>query len=136
MTPPAPLADRTAPSLSDIDVLARAAFAALPQHIRALCTGLVIVVDDFADDETLDALGLEDPYELTGLYEGRDLGSEPHSGDLPPTVTLFRRAILEEWIDRGDVTLAELVAHVLVHEIAHHVGMSDADIMAIDDWTR
>lgn len=131
-----PLADSLAPSLADLDTMARDAFAGLPARIRALCDGLVIAVEDFADDDTLDALGLEDPYELTGLYEGRDLSAEPRSGDLPPTVTLFRRALLEEWIDRGDVTLGELVTHVLVHEIAHHVGMSDDDIMAIDDWTR
>ena len=131
-----PLADSPAPSLADLDALARKAFAGLPDRIRALCEGVVIAVEDFADDETLDDLGVEDAYDLTGLYEGRDVGSQAQTGDLPPTVTLFRRAILEEWIDRGDVTLGDLVTHILVHEIAHHVGMSDDDIMAIDDWTR
>ena len=130
------LADAVAPSLADIDALARAAFAALPAVVRDRATDLVILVEDLADDATLDALGIEDPFELTGLYDGTDLGHVDGSGDLPPRVVLYRRAILDEWADRGNVTLAELVAHVLVHEVAHHVGMSDEDIAEIDDWTR
>lgn len=127
--------DAVAPSLADIDSLARAALSALPKRFQAGCADLVIAVEDFADDETLDALDIDDPFELTGLYEGTDLGHDPETGALPPRVVLFRRAILEEWVDRGNVTLRELVAHVLVHEVAHHLGLTDADIAAIDDWT-
>jgi predicted Zn-dependent protease with MMP-like domain len=127
--------DAVAPSLADIGSIARTAFAELPQAIRERCGDLVIAVDEFADDETLDALDIDDPFELTGLYEGTDLRHDPDSGALPPRVVLFRRAILEEWVERGNVTLRELVSHVLVHEVAHHVGLSDEDIAAIDDWT-
>jgi predicted Zn-dependent protease with MMP-like domain len=129
------LADLTAPGLADIDRLARVALAALPPDFRARCADLVIAVEDLADDETLDALDIDDPFELTGVYEGDSLAETPRSGAMPPRVVLFRRAILDEWAERGNVTLGELVTHVLVHEIGHHVGMTDADIAAIDDWT-
>lgn len=129
-------ADLVAPSLAEFDALARAAFAALPPVFQARCDGLVIAVEDFPDEVTLDALDIDDPFELTGLYEGVAL-TERSLDDLAPSpdrVTLFRRPILDEWADRGNVTLAELVTHVLAHEISHHFGLSDDDIAAIDDW--
>jgi predicted Zn-dependent protease with MMP-like domain len=132
--------DLTAPSLADIERLARAAYDALPAVFRQPCEGLLIRVDDFADDEMLAELGaeteIEDPIELTGLYQGVAL-TEKSVMDVaggPDTVWLFRRPILDEWAARGDVTLAALVAHVLIHEIAHHFGYTDDDIAAIDDW--
>jgi predicted Zn-dependent protease with MMP-like domain len=133
---PPRIADR-APGLAEIERLAWEAFARLPEQVRAACAGLAIRVEDFASDAVLDELGLEDPFELTGLYVGvalteRSVLDQPAA---PDVVWLFRRPILEEWIDRGDVSLARLVAHVLVHEIAHHLGWSDADIRRIDDWT-
>ena len=97
-----------------------------------------IRVTDFAPDDVLDEMEIEDPFELTGLYEGRAL-TERSVFDQPlqpDIVWLFRRPILEEWIDRGDVGLDRLVRHVLVHEIAHHLGWSDDDIRSIDDWTH
>ena len=93
---------------------------------------------DFAPDSVLDQMGIEDAYELTGLYDGTPL-TEKSVFDQPlqpDTIWLYRRPILEEWIDRGDVALDRLVTHVLVHEIAHHLGWSDDDIRAIDDWTE
>ncbi len=125
-----------APSLTEVEQLAREAFGRLPAPVRTACAGLAIRVEDFASDAVLDDLGLEDPYELTGLYEGvalteRSFLDQPAQ---PDAVWLFRRPILEEWIERGDVGLARLVAHVLVHEIAHHLGWSDDDIREIDDW--
>lgn len=127
----------TAPSLGEIERLAQLAFARLPAEVQAACAGLAIRVEDFASDEMLDDLGIDDPFELTGLYDGialteRSVLDQPAG---PDAVWLFRRPILEEWIERGDVRLDRLVAHVLVHEIAHHLGWSDDDIMAIDDWT-
>jgi predicted Zn-dependent protease with MMP-like domain len=125
-----------APSLADIERLAQEAYAALPPEFRQHCEGLLIRVTDFADDETLDAMGIEDPLELTGLYSGVALTQKSVMDVVtgPDEVWLYRRAILDEWADRGDVTLGRLVAHVLVHEIAHHFGYSDEDIAQIDDW--
>ncbi len=126
-----------APSLEDFDRLAREAFARLPGEVRVACAGLAIRIEDFADDEMLEELGIEDPFELTGLYDGRPLTERSvlDQPDRPDVVWLFRRPILEEWIERGDVGLGRLVSHVLVHELAHHLGWSDDDIREIDDWT-
>src|SRR6476620_1318254 len=126
-----------APSLADFEALARRAFAAVPVEVRRACAELLVRVDDFAPDEVLDEMEIEDPYELTGLYEGialteRSVMQQPTR---PDTVWLYRRPILEEWIDRGDVALDRLVSHVLVHEVAHHLGWSDDDIRGVDDWT-
>lgn len=126
-----------APSLEDFEDLMRTAFASLPEAVRAACAGVALRTADFAPDEILDELGMEDPFELTGLYDGTAL-TEKSVFDQPvqpDCVWLFRRPILEEWIARGDVPLDGLVRHVLVHEIAHHLGWSDDDIRAIDDWT-
>ena len=123
-----------APSLDDLAALAQAAFAGLPAGFRAMTGEVIFRVDDFASAEVLDELGIEDAFELTGLYQGVDLAHrsvfdpQPH----PSMVFLYRRPILDEWAERGDVTLAELVAHVLVHEIGHHFGLSDDDIEAIE----
>jgi predicted Zn-dependent protease with MMP-like domain len=123
-----------APSLEDIAALAEAAFAELPEAFRQQAGEIVFRVDDFASDEVLDDLGLEDPFELTGLYQGVDLGrrSVLDPSPEPARVFLYRRPILDEWAERGDVALAELVTHVLVHEIGHHFGLSDEDIHVIE----
>ncbi len=126
----------TAPSLADIERLARAAFDALPQVFRQPCEGLLIRVADFADEVTLAEMEIENAFELTGLYQGIAL-TEKSVMDVatqPDSVWLYRRPILDEWAERGDVALAALVGHVLIHEIAHHFGYSDDDIAAIDDW--
>lgn len=106
--------------------------------MRTACAGLAIRVEDFAAEEVLDDLEIEDPFELTGLYDGVPLTERSilHQPTRPDAVWLFRRPILEEWIERGDVDLGRLVSHVLVHEIAHHLGWSDDDIRAVDDWTQ
>jgi len=131
-----PEPDSPAPSLDDIELLARRAYEAMPALFRRHCEGLLIRVADFADDETLDEMDIEDPFELTGLYSGVALTEKSvmDTATGPDTVWLYRRPILDEWAARGDVPLDRLVAHVLVHEIAHHFGYSDDDIAAIDDW--
>ena len=123
-----------APSLDDFAALAEAAFAALPEPFRGLAAEALIRVDDFADAETLETLGVEDAFELSGLYHGVDLRRRSVTDPMPerPVITLYRRPLLDEWAERGDVTLGELVAHVLVHEIAHHFGLSDDDIHAVE----
>lgn len=128
--------DRVAPSLEDIEEIAEAAFAALPEAVRAQTGRVVIRVADWADDQVLQELGIEDPLELTGLYDGIALTekSQDDVAPMPDAVWLYRRAILDEWAERGGVTLSALVSHILVHEIAHHFGWSDEDIAAVDDW--
>jgi predicted Zn-dependent protease with MMP-like domain len=127
-------ADRPAPSLADFDALARAAFERLPARFRQLAGEVVFHIEDFPDEETLDALGIEDAFELTGLYRGVDMIRRSITDPLPhtPRVFLYRRPILDEWAERGDVSLDALIEHVVVHEIGHHFGLSDEDIEAIE----
>jgi predicted Zn-dependent protease with MMP-like domain len=77
-------------------------------------------------------MGIEDPFELTGLYTGRSVGAEAMTGDLPPTVHLYRRPLLDEWVESG-VALDALVTHVVVHEIGHHFGLSDESMHALEE---
>ena len=127
-----------APSLDDLAVLAEGAWARLPAAFREAAGPVVIRVQDFAEDDLLADLGLEDPFELTGLYHGVDLTQATFSdpNPRPAEVFLYRRPILDEWVERGDLPLAELVEHVLIHEIGHHFGLSDDDIDAIEDGRR
>ena len=129
-----PDASALAPSLDDLAALAEAAFAALPDDFRKMTGDVIFRVDDFAGRDVLDELGIEDAFELTGLYQGVDIGRRTvfDPSPQPSMIFLYRRPILDEWVDRGDVTLAELVSHVLVHEIGHHFGLSDDDIDAIE----
>lgn len=129
------MAELLPPSLDDVELMARAAWAALPGSFRALAGDVLIRIEDLADEDILGELGIEDPFELTGLYQGVDLTTRSIADPTPgiAIVFLYRRAILDEWIDRGDVTLEDLVAHVLVHEIGHHFGLSDEDMDAILD---
>ncbi len=123
-----------APTAADIDVLAQAAFAQLPASFRRLCEGLVIQVVDFPDDETLDEMGAESEFDLLGLFRGRGLPIRPaveETGALPNMIWLYRRPLLDFWCE-GEETLGAVVTHVLVHEIGHHFGLSDADMAAIE----
>ena len=127
--------DQSAPSLDDFARLAEAAFAALPEMFRQAAGDEVIRIDDFADEETLDSLEIEDPFELSGLYHGVHIGERDAMGPAaePSRIFLYRRPILDEWCERGDVGLAEIIAHVLIHEIGHHLGLDDDQIHHIED---
>ena len=124
-----------APTLDDLEHMARAAWEALPAPFRELAGAIVFRIEDFAGDDVLAELGIEDPFELTGLYHGVDLTQASVTSPAPmgPIVFLYRRPILDEWIDRGDVSLQDLIQHVLVHEIGHHFGLSDEQMDAILD---
>ena len=111
------------------------ALEGLPEPFRSLAGEVVLRIDDFADDETLAALDIADPFELTGLYHGVDIGRQEGFGPAPEPsrVFLYRRPILDEWCERGNVGLYEIISHVLVHEIGHHFGRDDDEIHHIED---
>jgi predicted Zn-dependent protease with MMP-like domain len=122
------------PSLAEFEQLADAAFAALPAEFRRLCDGVTIRVEDFPDDETLREMGVSSPFDLLGLFRGIGLAQGAatlETGQLPNMIWLYRRPILDYWAEH-DETLGHLVTHVLIHEIGHHFGLSDADMEAIE----
>jgi len=130
-----PLAWRAvkAPSLDEMHVIAEEAYRRLPQKFRALCEGLVIQVDDFPTDEVLDELRAQTEFDLLGLFQGIGLPFQSESApvQMPNMIWLYRRPILDYWADH-DEALGTIITHVLVHEIGHHFGLSDADIHAIE----
>lgn len=122
-----------APSLADFEMLAQTAWNKLPAEFRTMAGDVIIRIEDLASDDILDELDIEDPFELTGLYQGVSLDrkSVTETTREPDMVFLYRRAILDEWASEGE-ELGHLVAHVLVHEIGHHFGFSDDDMEAIE----
>ena len=123
-----------APSLAEFERLAEEAFARLPEDFRRMCEGVVVRVDDFPDDETLDQMGFDSPFDLLGLFRGVGLaqaGAGLQTGQFPNMIWLYRRPLLDYWAEHEE-TLGTLVTHVLVHEIGHHFGLSDADMEAIE----
>jgi predicted Zn-dependent protease with MMP-like domain len=122
-----------APSLAEIELLAADAYRRLPQKFRALCEELVIHVEDFPSDEVLDELNAETEFDLLGLFQGVGLPfrSESAPVQMPNMIWLYRRPILDYWSEH-DETLGAIITHVLVHEIGHHFGLSDADMHAIE----
>lgn len=122
-----------APSLADFEAMAQVAWNGLPAEFRALAGDVVIRIEDFATDEVLDELEIDDPYDLTGLYQGVSLDRQSVSDGPrePDMVFLYRRAILDEWA-AGEEELGHLIAHVLIHEIGHHFGFSDEDMEAVE----
>lgn len=124
-----------APTLDDIEALASAALAALPEPFKSLAAGVTCSVAEFAEDEVLAHFGMESPFELMGLFTGVGMtedGAVPFTGQMPNTVFLYRRAILDYWAENDDDTLGDIVTHVLVHELGHHFGFSDDDMEAIE----
>jgi acetylglutamate kinase len=123
----------TPPSEEDIHRMAEAALAAIPDRLARHIAGIAILVEDLADDETLADLGIDNPWELTGLYRGIPLTERSVSDPVPfpQTIHLYRESILIEWIETGE-DLNRLVASVLVHEVAHHFGFSDAEIERLE----
>jgi len=126
-------AAREAPSLGGIEAIAQTAYRQLPARFRKLTGEILIRVEDFPTDDVLDSLGIESPFDLLGLYSGVDLArkSVTDVSALPDMVFLYRRPILDYWAEHEE-TLGAIVTHVLVHEIGHHFGLSDADMERIE----
>ena len=124
----------TAPGPDLIERIARDTIAKLPAQFQAHLGDIVLLVEELADEETLDSLGIEHPLDLTGLYHGLPIGqkSSMDVAGQPDRIHLYRRAILEEWIET-DVRLDDLVRHVTIHEIGHHFGLSDDDMHALEE---
>jgi predicted Zn-dependent protease with MMP-like domain len=122
-----------APSLADIEAMADDVFRRLPDHFRALSVGIVIQVDDFPTEEVVEHMGLDNEFDILGLFQGIGLPfqSEQQSGALPNMIWLYRRPILDYWAE-NDETLEAIVRHVLIHEIGHHFGLSDDDMEEIE----
>jgi predicted Zn-dependent protease with MMP-like domain len=122
------------PSLDAIERHARHVIERLPAEFRAHLGDVVLIVEEEADAETLASLGIEHPLDLSGVYHGRPIGDKSafESGALPDRIHLYRQAILAEWCETG-VRLDDLVAHVTIHEIGHHFGLSDDDMHALED---
>jgi predicted Zn-dependent protease with MMP-like domain len=125
-----------APSLAEMEAMAHDIFKHLPAHFRALCEGVIIRVDDFPTEDVLDEMQCESEFDLLGLFQGIGLPHQSHSDipHLPNMIWLYRRAILDYWAAHEE-TLGHIVRHVLIHEIGHHFGLSDADMEAIEAKT-
>ncbi|PHK96205.1 acetylglutamate kinase [Pseudoroseomonas rhizosphaerae] len=122
------------PSLEDLQDMAETAFAAIPQELREAVKGVAILVEEVPDEETLEALDLQHPWELTGLYRGTPLTEKTSLGvpAEPDMILLYREPILVEWIETGE-DLFRLVRNVLIHEIGHHFGFSDDEITRLEN---
>ncbi|MEZ5778906.1 MAG: metallopeptidase family protein [Paracoccaceae bacterium] len=127
---------RSAPDLDTIEQMARATIADLPPQFAEAARSILLMTMDFPPEELLEDLNIEDPFELTGLYDGIPMTEKSVMDvvDRPDAIWLFRRPILDEWAERGNVTLGQLVAHVTIHELAHHFGWSDDEIAEVDRW--
>jgi predicted Zn-dependent protease with MMP-like domain len=123
-----------APALDDIEAIAREAFTHLPDMFQAACKDVVFHVTEFPDDDVIAQMELETPFDVLGLFTGFGLpmmGTGHETGQLPNTIHLYRRPILDYWAEH-DETLGHLVAHVLIHEIGHQLGLSDEQLEAIE----
>ena len=125
---------KEAPTLDDIEALARDAFAGLPEEFRALTGDVVFMVQDFPDDDVVKDMALESEFDILGLFSGPDLAmQEGGSGSgMQTMIFLYRRPILDYWAEHGE-PLDHIVRHVLIHEIGHHFGLSDEDMDAIEE---
>jgi predicted Zn-dependent protease with MMP-like domain len=122
-----------APSLAEFEVIASEAFRRLPARFRAKCEGVVVRVEDYPTDEVLDSMGIQSELDLLGLFQGVGLPFQSESApvQMPNMVFLYRVPILLYWAEHEE-TLGAIIKHVLVHEIGHHFGLSDDDMMEIE----
>jgi predicted Zn-dependent protease with MMP-like domain len=126
--------EREAPSLDDFEAMGKSAFAGLPQKFRALVGEITFAVSEFPDDDVLEELEAESPFDILGLFQGVGLAQDyatPPTGAMPNRIWLYRRPILDYWAEHEE-SLGAIVSHVLIHEIGHHFGLSDDDMEAIE----
>jgi predicted Zn-dependent protease with MMP-like domain len=124
--------DRRAPSLDEIETLAREAFSGLPDEFRRFTGDVVFVVQDFPDDDVVEEMDLDSPYEILGLFQGPDLADRQSGYPDTTMIFLYRRPIIDYWAETNE-PLDHIVRHVLVHEIGHHFGLSDEQMEAIEE---
>jgi predicted Zn-dependent protease with MMP-like domain len=122
-----------APTLAEFETIAQEAYDRLPSTFRDMTKDVLIRVEDFPTDEVLDSLGIDSPFGLLGLYQGVDLTRQSvlDVPAMPEMIFLYRRPILDYWAEHED-KLGDIIAHVLVHEIGHHFGLSDDDMERIE----
>jgi predicted Zn-dependent protease with MMP-like domain len=130
------MSERTPPTLGDIEELANRALSSIPRRLKKHLGAVVIRVEEFPDEETEEAMGLDSPFDILGLYRGTSLPHKSVSDPRPNVdmIFLYRRPILDYWCETGE-DLARLVRHVLIHEIGHHFGFSDEDMERIEGPT-
>ncbi len=133
---PAAASHGAPPSLDDLAVLAEAALAGMPAELVTMVGDVALAVEEFPDAETEAEMELDSPFDLLGLYRGRPLTERSilDTATLPDRIVLYRRPILDHWCETGE-DLAHLVRHVLIHEIGHHFGLSDADMERLEAET-
>lgn len=127
-------ADLLAPSIDDIEIIARDAFAELPEVFRNLTGDIQFRVTEFPEEDVLKELGAETEFDILGLFQGIGMAHDsavPQTGQLPNMIWLYRRPILDYWAEHEE-TLGAIVSHVLIHEIGHHFGLSDDDMEEIE----
>lgn len=122
------------PTLADIDAMAKAALRLLPEELKPYTGDVVILTQEFPDDDVCREMELESPYDILGLYQGTSLADKQieSSGNMPDMVFIYRRPILDYWCETGE-DLGHVVRHVLIHEIGHHFGFSDETMEAIEE---
>lgn len=122
------------PGTAEFAAAAHAVLARLPARFRDPLAEVVLRIEEFATPDQLAAVEMDEPWELTGLYEGVPLPerSQWDHDIMPSIITLFRRPLLEEMAATG-VSFAALVRHVVIHEAGHHFGLSDDDMHALED---
>jgi predicted Zn-dependent protease with MMP-like domain len=133
MTPAERLSGRI-PTVDDIEAIARRTLAGLPSPFRESLSDIVLRIEPVADAATARSVGLRNPMQLSGLYEGISLNhqSVSHSGTLPERISLYSRPILAEWRETR-FSLEQIVSHIVIHEVGHHFGFSDDDMHALED---
>jgi predicted Zn-dependent protease with MMP-like domain len=119
------------PSLADLETLAERALATIPPELKRHLGRTIIRVEDFPDEETEEEMELESPFDILGLYRGVALPRQSASDPRAELIFLYRRPILDYWCETGEELYA-VVRHVLIHEIGHHFGFSDADMERIE----